>query len=81
MLFSYQKCINTLEICLKVRIFLKLVTEVRTNKNVFDEDIFMSETFSFRFVLCSLWLCSVDTIIRHYKAQLGLLYDVFRLIF
>ena len=40
-----------------LRIFLKVVTEGHSIMHVFDEDIVASEIFSFRFVLCSVWLC------------------------
>ena len=39
-----------------VRIFLKVFTEGPSILHVFDEDIVAYEIFSFRFVLCSMWL-------------------------
>ena len=57
MLFWYWKCINTLGIFLLLRIFLNVVTEGHIILHVFDEDIVASEIFSFRLVLCSVWLC------------------------
>ena len=67
MLFWYQKCINTLGFFLLVRIFLKVVTEGYSILHVIDEDIVASEIYSFKFVLCSVWLCLGHTQILYYQ--------------
>ena len=40
-----------------VRIPLNVVTEEDSVLHFFDDDIVACEIFSFRFVLCSVWLC------------------------